>query len=160
MRHIYLDTKNLEIADNYFIALKKLFESYGFEFCFDGELEKGSWIRKKISYLFSWLGNFVSPDEVARKTKHAIELSKIQKVQSEINKNNFEGAAAFINAVQHIDNVVTLMGSLAIVKTDGKELQIIELNTEQMILLENNPHLKNNPAALIAAINKNNQLGK
>jgi hypothetical protein len=80
-----------------------------------------------------------------RKAKHAVELAKIQKVQSEINRNNFEGAAAFVNATQHIDNINVFMGSVAIVKRYKGELNIIELSTDQMMFLEDNPQLKNNP---------------
>ncbi|AHW62297.1 protein of unknown function [Draconibacterium orientale] len=156
--HIYLDTNNKEIAEQVYASYKRLIESFGFEFTNDGEIINGSWIQQKISYAFSWLGNFISPDEVARKTKYAIELAKIQKVQSEVNRNNFEGAAAFITSIQHLDNAMTLMGSLAIVKLHGTELQIFELTTEQMIFLENNPQLRNNPVLFMEEYNRMNKL--
>lgn len=152
--YIYLDNDEESSSERFYNSYKRLIESYGFEFTTDGELIKGSWIRRKIGYVFNWLGNQVDPDEVARKVKHALELSKIQKVQSEVNKNNYEAAAAFINATKEIPNLTTFMGSLAIIKRGG-ELNILELSTEQMIYLENNPQLRNNPQKFLEHYHSN-----
>ena len=143
---MFVDTDNLSVENQIFSSLKRLAESYGFEFSSDGEITKGSIIRKKIGYLFNWLGQHTDPDEVMSKMKYAIQLAKIQKVQSEINKNNFEGAAAFISSTKDIPDLNIFLGSIAIVKRNGTQLDIIELSTDQMIFLENNPQLRNNPA--------------
>ena len=151
--YIYLDTTDKDIAERLFLSLKRFLESYGFEFKNDGELIKGSWIRRNISYLFNWLGQHIDPDEIMRKIIHTIQLAKIQKVQSEINKNNFEGAAAFINSTKYIPDINIFLGSMAIVKRNGTELNMIELSTDQMTFLEDNPHLRNNPAKFLEAFN-------
>lgn len=146
--YIYLDTNNLDLAENYFFTLKSLFVIHGFEFKDDGIFKKGSWIRDKIAFIFKSIGTHFEPDEAIRKVKHAVELAKIQKVQSEINKNNFEAAAAFLNSTKEFENICTFMGSLAIVK-HGTDLNIIELSTDQMMHLEDNPQLKINPGELL-----------
>ena len=151
--YIYLNTTDKDIAERLFLSLKRFLESYGFEFKNDGELIRGSWIRKNIGYLFNWLGQHIDPDEIMRKIMHTIQLAKIQKVQSEINKNNFEGTAAFINSTKYIPDLNIFLGSMAIVKRNGTELNIIELSTDQMMFLEDNPHLRNNPAKFLEAFN-------
>jgi hypothetical protein len=149
--YVYLDTNEISDAESYFCRLKVLFSSFGFSFTDDGEMVKGSWIRSKISFIFKRIGHYFEPDEVLRKTKHAIELAKIQKVQSEINNNNFQAAASFITATQNIDNIFTLMGSMAILKINNSELRIVELSTEEVIYLEQNPQLKHNPTKFLEA---------
>lgn len=152
--HLYLGTEDKVRAERVFQSLKTLLESYGYDFFQDGELLKGSWIRQKIGYLFNWVGTHIDPDEIMRKAKHAVELAKIQKVQSEINRNNFEGAAAFVNSTKDIENLNVFIGSMAIVKRNGGELNMIELSTEQMMFLEDNPQLRNNPVKFLEAYNK------
>jgi ATP-dependent helicase YprA (DUF1998 family) len=143
--YIFVDTDNLSVENQIYSSFKRLLESYGFEFSSDGEIIKGSVIRQKIGYFFNSLGQHTDPDEIVRKTKHAIELAKIDLVQSEINRNNFEAANGFINAVKDSDNVFLFIGSMICIKHQG-EVKIIELTTEQKMFLNDNPQLRNNPA--------------
>ncbi len=145
---IYLDIEKKNLAEGYFTALKKLFECHSFEFVDNGVYIKGSWIIDQIKYVFKSIGKHFEPDDAIRKIKHAVELAKIQKVQSEINKNNFEAASSFLNSTKEFENICTFMGSLAIVK-HGADLKIIELSTDQMMYLEDNPHLKINPGEFL-----------
>jgi len=110
------------------------------------------WIKEKILFVINWAKTKIDPDEIFDKTKHAIELAKIEKVQSEINKNNLEGAGSFLKSVENIPVITTLMGSLLIVKlpdSDGiSQLKIRILTTDEMIFLNKNPQLCNSPALL------------
>ena len=143
--YIFVDTDKLSVENQIYSSFKRLLESYGFEFYSDGEVIKGSVIRKKIGYFFNWSGQNVDPDEIMRKTKHAIELAKIELVQSEINRNNFEAALGFVKETKDVENISIFSGSMVCIKHQG-EVKIIELSTEQKIFLKDNPQLRNNPA--------------
>jgi len=67
-----------------------------------------------------------------------------------------EAVAAFLNSVKEIPNVAVVMGSLIIAKVtvdNTPQLAIQSLTTEQVILIEKNPELKNNPIELLRIIN-------
>ena len=79
----------------------------------------------------------------------AIELAVIEKAQSEVNKNNAEAAAAYLNSVKDIPEVAARFGSLIMIKLEiNGRPQIITsaLTTEQLIMLEKNLELMNEPA--------------
>jgi hypothetical protein len=94
-----------------------------------------------------------------RKTKHAIELAKIELVQSEINRNNFEAALGFVKETKDVDDISIFSGSMVCIKHQG-EVKIIELSTEQKIFLKDNPQLRNNPALFLEQYNKKSQLNQ
>jgi len=140
--YVYVDTDNYVFAEEFYFSLKSLFLSFGFEFLDDGAQVKGSWIRKKISFFFRKIAEFLEPEEALAKIKQALELKHIDKVQSEINKNNIEAAAAFIKANENIDNAVAKMGQILFLKTtvDGKSSTITkQLSIQQMKHLEEHP---------------------
>ncbi len=155
--YFYIDTDDYLAAEDAFFALKSFFETMGFLFLSDGQFRQGSWIKDKVLFVINWVKNKVDPDELFEKTKHAIELAKIEKVQSEITKNILEGAGTFLKSVENIPAVATLMGSLLIVKipdTDGQPRLITKtLTTEEMMYLKQNPHLCDNPALLSEKLN-------
>ncbi len=155
--HIYLDTESDEIAEKTFSAAKHLLQENGFEVSKETEVVKGSRIKK---IWFKITSPFRSKEaiELFEKTKKAIELAKLEKLQSEVNKNNFEAAAAFLNSVKEVPNVATVMGSLVIVKAtvnSTPQLLIRNLTIEQTIQLEKNPSLMNNPLQLLNILNNN-----
>ena len=91
-----------------------------------------------------------------QKTKRAIELAKIELVQSEINRNNFEAAIGFINATKDADNISDFSGSMVCVKYQG-EVKIVELSTEQKMFLKDNPQLKNKPRRFLEVFNQSTE---
>jgi len=90
-----------------------------------------------------------------------LELAHLDKVQSEVNKNNSEAAKALMDAVKDVPNAAMAMGSLVVVKTttDGvPRVMIRNLTMEQVIQLDKNPDLLNRPIELLNRINGNNLL--
>ena len=160
--YLFFETKEFKVAENAYQSLKSFFENAGFEFINEGQFRKGSWIRDKILFVLDWTKSKVDPNEIFDKTKHAIELAKIDKVQSEINKNMLEGAGAFLKSVENIPAIATLMGSLLIVKIQDEngqpKLITRTLSTEEMIYLKENPQLCNNPALLTEKFENKSQL--
>jgi len=155
--HIYLDTENDEVAFKVFSAIKHLLRENGFEVSKETEVIKGSRINNIWFKITSPLRS-KEAKELFEKTKKAIELAKLDKLQSEVNKNNFEAAAAFLNSVKDVPNVATVMGSLVIVKATVNgtpQLLIRNLTIEQTIQLEKNSSLMNNPLQLLNILNNN-----
>lgn len=69
-----------------------------------------------------------------------------------------EAVAAFLNSVKEIPNVAVVMDSLIVAKAtvDGvPQLVVHKMTTEQVIAVERNPELKNNPLELLRLINNN-----
>lgn len=157
--HVYADTEDLAKAEKLFETTKELFETFGFEISEEGKIKQGSWFKEKVVYKIRNVFRSKEAVELFEKTKRAIELQQIEKHQSEVNRNNFEAVAAFLNSVKEIPNVAVIMGSLIVAKATVNgvpQLAIQSLTTEQVILIEKNPELKNNPLELLQLINGNN----
>jgi type I restriction enzyme, R subunit len=158
--YLFLDTDDYLEAESAFFAYKDFIESVGFKFTNDGEFVKGSWIRKGIEFV-SIPFRSKEAKELFDKGKKAIELAHLEKVQSEVNRNNAEAASSFLNAVKDIPNVASIFGSLIVVKVtiDGvPQLVTRVLTTNQVLELEQNPALMNRPFDLLNKLNENKRL--
>ena len=158
--YLYLGTEDYLQAEEAFFTYKAFAQSMGFGFIQDGEFVKGSWIRRNIQML---LRVFQSKEarEIFDKGKKAIELAHLEKTQSEVNKNNAEAAASFIKAIESIPNVASIFGSLVVVKAtiDGTTQLITRvLSSNELIALEKQPELINNPLLLMERLNGNGLL--
>jgi len=155
--YLYLDTDDFDLAQNVFQAYLDFAGYVGFEVEDKGEFSKGSWIRKGIE-LITQAKNSDEAQELYDKGRKAIELASIEKLQSEVNKNNAEAAAAFLNSVKDVPQAATRIGSLIILKirVDG-EPQVITtvLTTEQLIVIEKDPVLMTRPEDVLALITSN-----
>jgi type I restriction enzyme R subunit len=149
--YMYLDSDNFMQAENVFSAYKSFAEIFGFEFINIGEFQQGSWIRKGIQ-LIQKVANSQEAKEIIDKAKKSLELAHLEKVQSEINKNNSEAAKALMDAVKEFPNAAMKMGSLMIVKTTDGEVPsvvILNLTMNQVMKLDKNPAIMNNPLEVI-----------
>lgn len=159
--HIYVDTLSKVDAIPVFNSVFNFLELTGFEILSEGELIKGSWIRRNIIAKIKNLAGSKGAKDVVDKAKKAIELQQIEKVQSEANLNNANAAAALITAVKDVPHFATKLGSLVIIKTTDQNgvVQIVtrDLTTEETIALDKNPQLLNNPVELLNHLN-NKQL--
>jgi type I restriction enzyme R subunit len=158
--HIFLNTDNYLKAEEVFFTYKNFAESLGFEFTNDGEFVQGSWIRQKIE-LIQRIFKSEETQEIFEKGKKALELTQLETKQSIVNKNNAEAASAFITATKDIPDVASIFGSLVVVKTtiNGTPKLITRvLNTDEVIALEKNNALRNNPLELYNRLNDNKML--
>jgi hypothetical protein len=162
--HIFADTDDYSKAESLFNTTKAFFETFGFEISEEGKIKQGSWFNEKVVYKIRNVFRSKEAKELFDKTKRAIELQQIEKHQSEVNRNNMEAVAAFLNSVKEIPNVAVVMDSLIVIKAtvDGvPQLVVHKMTTEQVIAVERNPALKNNPLELLWHINNggdNNRL--
>jgi type I restriction enzyme, R subunit len=158
--NLYLDTEDYLIAEAAYFSYKAFGESLGLELVDEGEFARGSWIRKRMEWLIR-LTKSKEAREVFDKGKKAIELAHLEKVQSEVNRNNAEAAASFLNATKDIPNVASIFGSLVVVKATIEgvpQLMTRVLTTEQVIELERSPELMNRPVDLLDHLEKPKRL--
>ncbi len=152
--YLYLDTDDFNKAQIVFESYLSFACYLGFDVEDKGEFAKGSWIRKGIE-LITQTKNSEEAQEIYEKGRKAIELATIEKVQSEINKNNAEAAAVFLNSVKDIPQAATRIGSLIVLKIQvNGQAQVITtvLTTEQLITVEKDPALMARPDDLLSLI--------
>lgn len=153
--YMYLGTDDFELAQFAFEAYMDFAVYLGFEVKDKGEFFKGSWFRKGIE-LLSPTKNSDEAKRLYEKTQKAIELAAIEKTQSEVNKNNSEAIATFLNSVKDIPQAATRIGSLIVLKVLVNDVpQVIStvLTTEQLIAIEKQPVLMSKPGDLLSLIN-------
>lgn len=152
--YLFFNTEDFELAQKSFSLYLAFADSLGFDIKDKGEFHKGSWIRDRIK-LISKAKNSDKAQEIYEKGQKAIELATIEKIQSEVNRNNAEAAAAFINSVKDIPEAATRIGSLIVIKAQiNGETKIAStvLSTEQLIRVEKNPNIMMKPNELFNLI--------
>lgn len=153
--HLFFDTDNFLKAEATYFEYRNFAGSIGFEFLNDGELIKGSWIKRGIKLIHK-AANGEEAKELIVKGKKALELAYLDKIQSEVNKNNSEAAKSLMDAVKEFPNAAMKMGSLIIIKTTNGEIPnviIMNLSMDQVIRLDKNPSIMNNPLEVINYLN-------
>lgn len=154
--HIFADTEDLGKAEKLFEGTKSLFETFGFEISEEGKIKQGSWFKENVVYKIRNVFRSKEANELFDKTKRTIELQQIERHQSEVNRNNMESVAAFLNSVKEIPNFAVVMDSLIVVKAtvdSAPQLVVHKMTTKQVIAVEKDPGLKNNPLELLRLIN-------
>ncbi len=158
--NLYLDTDDYLIGEEAFYKYVAFAISLGLELVNDGEFINGSWIKRKIEFI-QRVFKSKEAKEAFDKGKKAIELAYLEKTQSEVNRNNAEAASAFLIATKEIPNIASIFGSLVVVKANVNgvpQLVTRVLTTEQVIALEKNNYLMNNPLELLNRLNENRML--
>ena len=157
---LFLDTDDFIIAEEVFHSYKNFVSLLRLEFVNEGEFVKGSWIRKAMEFIQK-ARKGKNAQEIFNKGQKALELAYIEKAQSEVNRNNAEAASAFITSIKDIPNVVSIFGSLILVKAtiNGVPQLLSKVSTtNQLIELEKSPELMNNPLELLRRLNSNKEL--
>nr|WP_316348351.1 DEAD/DEAH box helicase family protein [Desulfuromonas acetoxidans] len=152
--YLYFETNDFSQAESAFSCFKEFVASLGIEFVSEGEFFQGSWVRRGVEFLKK-VSKTDESKEVFEKGKKAIELATIEKLQSEVNKNNAEAAAAFLNSVRDIPQIAVRMGSLVIIKVviDGVPQAVATvLTTDQLIVVERDPAIMHRPEELLKKV--------
>ncbi len=138
------------------LAIRNFIESLGYVFSDDFPSIKGSWWK-------TWYAKskkVLTSDQVQEgleKGKRALELAAIEKVQSEVNKNNAEAASKLIDSLSTVNNAAMQIGSLLLVKITNNGTTSIstrQLNQREMIALEKYPTLLRQPDKIIKELEK------
>ena len=158
--YIYLDIEDYDMAENVFAAYIKFVAYLGFKISNEGYFEKGSWIRRGLSFFIN-LPHAEAVQEVYAKGKKALELAGLEKTQSEINKNNADAAAVLLNANKDIPEFVIRVGSLIVIKALINGVPCVHctvLTIEQLLVIEKNPILLAKPQEALSAIVRSGNL--
>lgn len=156
--HIFADTDDFSKAEKLFETTKALFETFGFEISDEGKIKQGSWFKEKVVYKIRNVFRSKEAKELFDKTKRAIELATLDKVQSEVNRNNMGAVADFVNATKEFANASVIMDTLVILKVtiNGEpQLKVFKLTTEQLIEINRIPGIQNNPIELLNLLSNN-----
>lgn len=156
--HIFADTDDFSKAEKLFETTKALFETFGFEISDEGKIKQGSWFKEKVVYKIRNVFRSKEAKELFDKTKRAIELATLDKVQSEVNRNNMGAVADFVNATKEFANASVIMDTLVILKVtiNGEpQLKVFKLTTEQLIEINRIPRIQNNPIELLNLLSNN-----
>lgn len=137
-------------------SIGEFIDSLGFLFVDEFPSKRESWWKK-------WFGKskeVMTSEELVdrfKKGERAIELATLDKVQSEVNKNNADAASNLIGALDNVENAAIQLGSLLLVKvTNGSTSSIHtrQLTNKEMILLERNQSLLHQPSIIIEQLEK------
>jgi len=148
---IYLSEYPGEYITEVITSINKFVESIGFSFVDEFPSKRGSWIK-------SWFGKskeIMTHDDFKsrfEKAERALELAALDKVQSEVNKNNAEAASNLLKSLDSSDDAALQVGSMLLVKltNNGKSAVVLrQLTNNEMILLEKNQSLLSNPSIII-----------
>ena len=153
--YVFIGTENYADAETVFGAYLNFSISSGFRPVDRGEFVEGSWIRKGIEFI-QRVASSNEAKEAFTKAQKALELAKIEKLQSEVNNNNAAAAAGLLKSVEAVSEFAARIGSLLILKTVKEEKQIASvmvLTTRQLALVESQPELMNSPATLLDSLN-------
>lgn len=150
---IYLEDG--ENCKNVIKAVEALASELNFSMVNEYEPIIGSWLQKLIGRT----NDAIPKDELLErlaKAERAIELAKINKVQSEIDNNLGAAVSAVIESLKGEENAAIQLSSLLIIKrTDergGSTIATRTLTQKELVYLERNPSLVNDPVAILGVL--------
>ena len=153
--YVFIGTEDYAEAEVVFEAYLNFSISAGFRPINNGEFIEGSWIRKGIEFIQRVVSS-KEAKEAFTQARKALELAKIEKLQSEVNSNNATAAAALLKSVEPVSEFAARIGSLLVLKTvkEGKQIaSVIVLTTKQLAMVANQPELMNSPSTLLVSLN-------
>jgi large subunit ribosomal protein L20 len=148
---IYLDTENIDVAEEYYKAVREVANIIGFEISKQNKAIIGSWFKR------FWIKSkkVIESREVQErleKLERGLELKNIDKVQSEVDLNTAQAIGILMEKSQGIPRLVTKVGSLLFVKitVNGEESIFADnLTQKQLKFLKQNPSLTKRPEDLL-----------
>lgn len=154
---VYLSKSDPSLENRIVDAIQNLAEAYRFK-TEDSPPEKGSWFRE-------WILKSLDKKEVVErleKLERTVEVATLQTYQAAVNKTQAEAATLLIKEIAGVPNAVCQVGSILTIKRtleNGREVLIVRtLSPREMILIERNPHLLQNPDSFLVALSNHSKL--
>jgi hypothetical protein len=154
---VYLTEANQKQIEAVSDAVTRFFNALGFTISDSFPPQTGSWYKR-------WFAKTkeaaTQPEVVKRlqKGERAIELATLGKYQANVDKEQAEAAATLLRSLDNVPNAVCQIGSILIVKvTDteaGTRVYTRSLTPHEMIFLERNQTLIQNPKDIFDALSK------
>ena len=105
---------------------------------------------------FQMLQRSKEAQELFDKAKKALELQQIELHQSMVTRNYAESAAVLLNSLSGSPGGTIFLNPLIIAKTTingEQQVFIYQLTIDEMMFLDKNPELRNNPLELLRQLN-------
>nr|SBO96787.1 hypothetical protein BN4615_P6303 [Nonomuraea gerenzanensis] len=131
-------------------ALEELATAFGLETVTDEPAIRGSWFRK-WSLRGRELGNAQIVKEIAGEVRRTLELQNLHRAQAEVDEKKAAAVSGLIQALADQPNAAIMIGSLLLLKS-GTALTVRDLTQRELMHMERNPDLLENPAKLLAAL--------
>ena len=136
-------------------AIDEVLAAYDFTFADEFPEIKGSWFKKWFAKSKEVLSQ---PEVIERleKIERAIELKAIDQPQADVDDKQAGAIAKLIKALDNVPNAAVQAGSVLVVKMTNNNVSTIQARTlsqEEMIALENNQLLLQNPAEVLGKLN-------
>ena len=155
--NMYLDTDNNDDIYRSYQAVLDFLDVIEFKILVDFPSKTGSWLKQWISRST----RAMTSEEVISRLKEAeygVEVNAILKPQSEVEKNQSEALVNIIKSVENIRHAAIRIGSLLVVKVTTPEgeanIQVRTLSIQELHLVNKHPELLNQPAQILAALNR------
>lgn len=135
-------------------AIADVLATYGFTVADEFPAIKGSWFKKWFAKSKEALSQ---PEVIARleKIERAVELKAIDKPQADVDEKQASAIAKLIKAVEKVPNAAVQAGSVLVVKittAKGPIIQARTLSQEEMVELENNQLLLQDPSEVLGKL--------
>lgn len=135
-------------------AIADVLAAYGFTVADEFPEIKGSWFKKWLAKSKEALSQ---PEVIERleKIERAVELKAIDKPQADVDEKQASAIAKLIKAVEKVPNAAVQAGSVLVVKittAKGPVIQARTLSQEEMVELENNQLLLQDPSEVLGKL--------
>ena len=138
-------------------ALLRLLEVYEFKIVDEDEPQYGSWWKKLIACAQNDKTQKALREKL-EKIEKALELEKIGKAKSVINKNEAEAASILIESIKSESEAVIQVGSLLILKytkpSGYSQTLVKNLSDRELSAVDDFPEILKNPATLFKQIER------
>lgn len=137
------------------VAIGDVLAAYGFTVADEFPEIRGSWFKKWFAKSKEVLSQ---PEVIERleKIERAVELKAIDKPQADVDDKQAGAIAKLIKCLDKVPNAAVQAGSVLVVKLTTNNAPIIQARTlsqEEMIELENNQLLLQDPAKVLGKLN-------
>jgi len=150
----YIDKTPEGAIDSISNAISEVLEAYGFAVADEFPEIKGSWFKK----WFAKSKDALSQPEVLErleKIERAVELKAIDKPQADVDDKQASAIAKLIKCLDKVPNAAVQAGSVLVVKltnSNGSVIQARTLSQQEMVELENNQLLLQDPAEVLGKL--------
>ena len=154
---VYLPEYDLAAATSIDVAITGLLYEFGFDIAEDFPPEMRSWFKL---WFAKTREKITQPELMERfeKIERGVELAGLQKQQADIDHKQAEAVGHLMAAFEKTTNIVCVVGSILIVKTEAlgnSNAYVRTLTPEEMIFLSKNQHLLKSPDTILEALSSN-----
>lgn len=137
------------------VAIDDVLAAFGFTVADEFPEIRGSWFKKWFAKTMEALSQ---PEVIERleKIERAVELKTVDKPQADVDEKQAGAIAKLITSLNNVPNAAVQAGSVLVIKlttNNGPIIQARTLSQDEMLELENNQLLLQNPAEVLCKLN-------